>query len=386
MLRHRSPLIKYKKMKLKHALIPLLLLFLAASCTKEEIAYKEVEEIIVPTIINIEASDIEANSTKMFTDADNNKKDGKIILYNDDLRSFYVNEMLEIKAIEGNKFRIRNFLPYTFENLEVFVSTKGLDAPIKIAKIEKIPALSWYETELPFTEKEMFFEDKNNNIISVEKFDKIMPKELKISLEGEDPMLKKVKSIILKTRYTFRHYNEPGKWDTLYASDARNYLPLIFNMAYIFSSDDFENDVKNAPYDFKNNDKVLDKDAIVKGYRSIALQRLGIVIKPGLGGLGGGATFGIRREYMDNSRGNKDPYYTPIDLKSSWARFPLEAWIHEFGHVVGYGHNGNMTYFGANKDGDLEGLPPIVMSIYQKMLKSKELPFTKYPYNKTSSK
>lgn len=367
---------------------------LAFACTKvekeEKIVEVEVEKQVVKAFdlaqpASLSAQQVQNTGTEMFTDADNAEADGQIILYNDDLRSFRVNEMLEIRAIEGSKFRIRNFVPHTFTNLEVFMEIKGFKAPVKVAVFEEFPSLFEYIGDLPFSDDETFFENSNGETISVENIKKLSINDLKFTLESTDPMLAKLKSIKMSTFYCFRHYKNDQKWDKVTAEDARNYLPLVANMAFMFSSDEFENDVKNAPYEFENvKGKPLDREQIIKNFRNVPRQNLGIIVYPSnLGGLGGGNTFGVRREYINNAESS---FYTKSDVNAPWRTKTLHmnVWIHEFGHVAGYGHDGNMTYFYGPSDTQKfnRGIVPVGMALYQKLLLEGKLPFNKYPYKK----
>ncbi|AWL79431.1 hypothetical protein [Capnocytophaga canimorsus] len=350
------------------------------SCTKTEIKHKDIEKLIeypITEVQKINISDIQKLGNEMFTKKDEEIIDDQKILYNKDLRGFKINEMLEIKLLGNNKYRIRNFLPHTFKNLELIISNDSFSSPIPIASFDEFPALYEYEGVLPFSEKETFFIDKKGEKVSVENFQNIPISDLNLYFETNDPMFAKIKSIRLETFYTFADYKQPGKWDKVTVDDAKNYLPLVLNMAYVFSSDAFEKAILEAPYDFTDNKKVLDRKQVIKSLRTPPRQILGIIIEPGTGGLGGGSTFGVRREYINNP---KNAFYKEINLNDRWGSgLVTNVWIHEFGHVAGYGHDGNMTYF-AGKGADAQGLVPITMALYQKMLLAKELPFNEYPY------
>ncbi|WP_203965961.1 hypothetical protein [Capnocytophaga stomatis] len=377
-------LTKRLKMRL-FALVGLLAFGCAKNEKQEKIVEVEVEKHVVKDFDLAKASTVTAlqvktSGTEMFTEEDNKEVNGKVILYNDDLRAFRVNEMLEVRAIEGNKYRIRNFLPHTFTNVELQMYVEGFKAPVKIAFFEEFPPLYEYVGDLPFSARETFFEDINGQKFSVENINNLSPSDLKFSLISNDPMLEKMKAIKLNTLYCFRPYERDNKWGKLTAEDARNYLPVVMNMAYMFSSDDFEKGIKETPYEFENKKGVaLNREQIIRSFIEIPRQDLGVIIEPGLGGLGGGSTFGVRREYINNP---KSAYYTKSDLGAPWfSSLVMNVWIHEFGHVAGYGHDGNMTYF-YDKGKDAKGLVPVGMAVYQKLLLDGELPFTKYPYEK----
>lgn len=372
--------------------VALLLSLLILACTKDEKQVVEVERVVEIEIekqviknvpnqspVVVAVSDIQSKGVAMFTDADEQIVNGSKILYNQEMRSFRVHQMLEIKAVGQNTCRIRNFLPYTFRNLEILATAQGLKAPVKIVEIPEFPPLYEYTFELPFSQDEIFFLDVEGNQVSLQNFANISPSQIQLSFEGNDPMLSKMKTIKLRTLYYFKEYKQPGKWGDLTIQDARNYLPVIMNMAYMFSSDEFEKRIYDTPYEFENQRGVpLERERVVKSFRSPQRQELGIVIQPGLGGLAGGATFGVRPEYLSNPDSG---FYKKSDWKNLSAprSIVLNHWIHEFGHAAGYGHDGNMTYF-YSENGENKGLVPVGLVLYQEMLLNKELPFTEYPY------
>lgn len=412
-------------MKLNFIKVPFLLgLMCLASCQNDEVekkivekpvqkeVIKEVPKVIEPTKLTITAAEISSNGVEMFTDADNEVKDGTVILYNDDLRSFKINQMLEIKPIAGNKFRIRNFLPHTFKDLSILLTIKGLDAPIKLGSVAEIPAFYFYEGELPLAEGEVFFEDVNGKKISLERFKRLALSDMKLSFEGNDPMLEKINKIDVDIHYILSHdYKQPGKWDRPTPDDVRRYIPFLSNMWYVFCSEKFKHNLYNYRYEFRHGWKagltaeemkvhkdthpwteareeqhnVVTPDEIYSRLREKRPQRLGMIVQNGVNGLGGyPATFGIHRWIMKGTFGSTKNIFFGTDIdyaKSSYLRQPMEAFVHEFGHVMNYGHTGNMTYSYDYNDTVSKGFVPLFAETYREMQLEKDLPFMDYPYN-----
>lgn len=354
----------------------------------------EVPKNLTPTKVEISSQEIVDNGSVMFTPDDEQVINGKKILYTDELRAFKSNAMLEAVQI-GNKFRVRNFLPYTFRNLELHIHIKGLPKPLKFATFAEIPAHAFYEGELPFKNEKIFLEDIDGKIISLERSLKLRKEDISLSFEGQDPMLAKLKTINIDHYYTFGYnYNQPGKWDALTLTDARNYLPLICNFAYVLSSDEFKEALLNAPYELEegctncpSSTPLYNAVAKTEVYRRILLtrtQNLGIIVQPGLGGLGGGDAFGVRREYLTKDFSGQTSVFYNKNINyyhSSFLRFPMEAFVHEYGHVLGYTHSGNMTYFYQdNATQTLKGFVPLFMYVYRQMQETERLPFNEYPY------
>lgn len=402
------------KVAMKKFLFSVFLLCCIA-CQRNEVDFKEVtqgvqEEVIKqvvkpfePTKIEVSAEEIIANGTVMFTDADNEIKDGKMILQTEELRAFHTNKFLEIKAISGNKYQIRNFLPYSFKNLIVLLNVKGIDVPVKLGTVEEIPAFYSYQADLPLLEGEMFFENLNGEKVSLARLKKLPLTDFSLSFGGDDPMLAKINTIKTDVYYRFTEYNQPNKWDRVYANDARNYIPILCNFWYVLSSETFKDKLFNAPYALRHwwadennrdgskeeNHQEITKEEVYNRIQQKRTQNLGIIVEPGLGGLGGGEAFGVRREYLTENYNNKKSVFYSTNLNfyhQLFDVFPMDAFVHEFGHVLGYGHTGNMTYYYKDKEykdeNSIRGFVPLFMNAYRELQGKKDLPFMEYPYKK----
>ena len=137
-------------------------------------------------------------------------------------------------------------------------------------------------------------------------------------------------------------------------------------MAYLYSSDKFKERFLTYPYDlYDNNKNLIDRQLVYESIFKVPNQNLGVVEK--VEGLGGGSVFGIHSRFL----AVENDFYIKTQ---TWSR---EVWSHEYGHVLGFSHNSNMTY----KDGvTKKGYVDIVIELYGEMLDSGELPFIKSPY------
>lgn len=440
------------------AFILFVLVFWAVSCKKEKTVVKEnpvIQEIIDevrnrPEVFNIRisADEIKSKAEVMFSDKDDEEKGGKHILLHHDLRGFRVNELLEFHLTNDKKLRVRNFLPYTFKNVTILLDINGYKNPIKFITFDEIPSFVWYEAKLPLKKEETFFEDVTGKTISLENLNRISHNRIKFSVKTNDPMWGKISVIKARTLITFHDYKNI-MWDIPRASDARVYIPMMVNAFYLFSSEEFKTQIKNAPYDFYNgggekvesfsdaltnscvdrkyqvfyNLNVLTHDFIINSFLSIPHLKLGVIKLTqarGAQGLGGGSTFGIIRTAMDNY--SKSAWWNVVRNLNIW-RGPcsdINTFSHELGHCAGYGHLGNMTYslgrkiafqkylnpektkivikvvkgskeyYDAinlnNREEEQKGFVPVFIVTYQKLLKENKLPFSSYPYVKEQIK
>lgn len=347
-------------------LIGSLFLFLS-SCSKDKYITNE------PTasIKTFTASEMQSTQKLMFQDDEPSE-----ILFDGAKRGFYLKEMLQIEGIGDNKFRIRNFLPHDFKNVTIYFKMETLPNAVKIMSFDLIEGLAEFEGELPFTSDEVRFEDEKGNIVGLRNLNHLNKGGFTLSIRCDDDLLEKLKTIKHKTFVRFHDYTSSGNWGTTTAEHCRLYLPLLANMAYLYSSSTFEQAFYNyEPTLYDNSKNPIDRKAVYQRFFSVANQNLGVTAK--VEGLGGGAVFGIHQRML-----TLDHFYQKgsINRDGKVVAGSREAWAHEYGHVLGFSHDSNMTYQGTF-DGVKGGYVQIVMDVYEAMMfTDKELPFLTNPY------
>ena len=294
-------------------------------------------------------------STRMITKADVADKqkimfqddESESVLFNEQERGFYLNAMLQVKKIDENKFRVRNFLPHTFENVEVYFKNSNISKPLKVAVIEELASLAEMEIDLPFENEKVRLEDEEGNS---EEYDvsTLKTNDYTLSVDvPDDRLFNKIKTIKHNTFISFGKYGT-GNWGATTARHIRLYLPTIANMAYLYSHPKFKDkfiNFKHRLYD--NNKKDIDREAVYNKIFTIQKQHFGVTT--GVEGLGGGGVFGIHERFLAN-----DDYYSQ-----------------------GFSHASNMTY----KDGTTKtGYVDIVIRLFGDLIRVGDLPFWKNPY------
>ena len=315
-----------------------------------------IENEPIPSTRMITKSDIADKQKIMFQD-----DESESVLFNEQERGFYLNAMLQVKKIDENKFKVRNFLPHTFENVEVYFKNSNISKPLKVAVIEELASLAEMEIDLPFENEKVRLEgnSKEYDVSTLKTNDYTLSVDV-----PDDRLFNKIKTIKHNTFISFGKYGT-GNWGATTARHIRLYLPTIANMAYLYSHPKFKDkfiNFKHRLYD--NNKKDIDREAVYNKIFTIQKQHFGVTT--GVEGLGGGGVFGIHERFLAN-----DDYYSQL---SHW---PLECWAHEFGHELGYSHASNMTY----KDGTTKtGYVDIVIRLFGDLIRVGDLPFWKNPY------
>lgn len=307
----------------------------------------------------VSAADIAQKQKIMFQD-----DEPESVLFDGNQRGFYLNAMLQVSKIDRNKFRIRNFLPRKFNDVEIYFKNDKTTAPIKILVLEELAALAEVEIDLPFDGGSLRFEDEDGNAESYAASD-LKTDDYTLSVDVPDNFLfHRMKTIKNKTFISFGKYGT-GNWGTTTAEHIRLYLPILANMAYLYSSEKFRTRFMDFPHVlYDNGKKPINREAVYQSMLSVPRQVIGVTT--GVEGLGGGSAFGIHQRFLTN-----DDYYSQL---SHW---PLECWAHEFGHVIGFSHDSNMTYRGGTPP---SGYVDIVIRLYGDLLRNGDIPFWKNPY------
>ena len=295
----------------------------------------------------VSAADIAQKQKIMFQD-----DEPESVLFDSNQRGFYLNAMLQVSKIDRNKFRIRNFLPRKFNDVEIYFKNANTTAPIKILVLEELAALAEVEIDLPFDGGSLRFEDEDGNAESYAASD-LKTDDYTLSVDVPDNFLfHRMKTIKNKTFISFGKYGT-GNWGTTTAEHIRLYLPILANMAYLYSSEKFRTRFMDFPHVlYDNGKKPINREAVYQSMLSVPRQVIGVTT--GVEGLGGGSAFGIHQRFLTN-----DDYYSQL---SHW---PLECWAHEFGHVIGFSHDSNMTYRGGKP---ANGYVDIVIRLYGDLL------------------
>nr|ABV44085.1 putative outer membrane protein [Helicobacter pylori] len=309
----------------------------------------------------------------------------------------------------GGKLTIENFLPYNLSNVKLsFTDAQG--SVIDLGVIETIPKHS--KIVLP---GEMFNSLK-------EAFDKIdpytffLPKFEATSTSISDANTQRVFETLnnIKTNLIMKYsnenpsnfntcpYNNNGNtkndcWQNFTPQTAEEFTNLMLNMIAVLDSQSWGDAILNAPFEFTNsstdcdNDPskcvnpgvngrvdtkvdqqyILNKQGIINNFRkkieidAVVLKNSGVVgLANGYGNDGEYGTLGVEAYALEPQKLFGNDLKT-INLEN------LRTILHEFSHIKGYTHNGNMTYqrvpTGQNENGkpkDSDGLPYNVCSLY----------------------
>ncbi|GAA8876389.1 outer membrane beta-barrel protein [Helicobacter pylori] len=354
----------------------------------------------------ISQSTILKNATELF--AENNITN--LTFYS--LTPVYVTAYNQESAEEagyGNNslIMIQNFLPYNLNNIELSY-TDNQDNVVSLGVIETIPKQS--QIILPAS----LFNDPQLN---ADGFQQLQTTTTRFSDASTQNLFDKLSKVTTNLQMTYINYNQfssgngsgskppcppyenqencVAKVPAFTSQDAKNLTNLMLNMMAVFDSKSWEDAVKNAPFQFSDNnlsvpcysdyltcvnpynDGLVDPKLIAKNagdeyniengqtgsviltpqdviYSYRVANNIYVNLLPTRGGdLGLGSQYGGPNGPGDDgvnygALGILSPFLDPEILfgkdLNKVAIMQLRDIIHEYGHTLGYTHNGNMTY------------------------------------------
>ncbi len=308
---------------------------------------------------------------------------------------------------DSSLIMIQNFLPYNLNNIELSY-TDDQGNVVSLGVIETIPKQS--QIILPAS----LFNDPQLN---ADGFQQLQTTTTKFSDASTQNLFDKLSRVTTNLQMTYINYNQfssgngtgskppcppyenqencVAKVPPFTSQDAKNLTNLMLNMMAVFDSKSWEDAVKNAPFQFSDNNlskpcysdystcvnpynnglvdpKLIAKNAgdeyniengqtgsviltpqdVIYSYR--VTNNLYVNLLPPRGGdLGLGSQYGGPNGPGDDGTnfgalGILSPFLDPEILfgkeLNKVAIMQLRDIIHEYGHTLGYTHNGNMTY------------------------------------------
>ncbi len=354
----------------------------------------------------ISQSTILKNATELF--AEDNITNLTFYSLNPVYVTAYNQESAEIAGYGNNSVVvIQNFLPYNLNNIELSY-TDNQGKVVSLGVIETIPKQS--QIILPAS----LFNDPQLN---ADDFQQLQTTTTKFSDSSTQNLFDKLSRVTTNLQMTYINYNQfssgngsgskppcppyenqancVAKVPPFTSQDAKNLTNLMLNMMAVFDSKSWEDAVKNAPFQFSDNnlskpcysnystcvnpynDGLVDPKLIAKNagdeyniengqtgsviltpqdviYSYRVTNNLYVNLLPPRGGdLGLGSQYGGPNGPGDDGTnfgalGILSPFLDPEILfgkeLNKVAIMQLRDIIHEYGHTLGYTHNGNMTY------------------------------------------
>ena len=286
----------------------------------------------------------------------------KDVYYNNSLRSFHINEPLQVSVVDGC-LQLRFYSPVAISNVSLYTKLPSQVEYMELAFVDSLPAFGNVMLDLPMRTKETVFRMESGKYVSLpaREWDDLSALEFKIV--SDDPYWQKIMRIRAKWLISFNSYGgDPdaddgapaGNWMGIRPVHIREAVALMTNIAYLCTLDAYAAKLEALQGVVMGNDgqTPVDMSKIIPKLENHSRFNMGLVyIGNGVVGLGGGATLGVYQ----------GTYLTHYSFS-----YVLGVMFHELGHCMGYGHSSGMTYgrfSGDSGDCYIENLPNLPVPV-----------------------
>lgn len=274
------------------------------------------------------------------------------LLFNRNQRSFRVNTPLQISVTENQEFLFRFYCPRGIKNVIIWATVEGYEKELRFAEFTHIHPFQEFRIKIPFINNDKIYSTREGEEVIVSATPDISAEDFKFRIESVDPVYQGMINVKPKWNIWFGKYSG-SNWGSFGPHLAREAVALSLNMAAMFSTSLFEQELDKWKGKLINNGNIVDINILKKQITNHSGFCFGRVVN--VVGLGGGNTYGLGEyvyltHYADDANGSDTPY-------------------HEMAHCLGYGHSGNMTYYPAEG-----GFPTVCMKVYSQLSREKKLP------------
>lgn len=279
------------------------------------------------------------NSLTMFSD-----DEPRSTFYNASLRSFYVDQPLQVSINKNKELLVKFYSAIGIKNTKIMVRFKKYSSEFfELAHYDEIPPYHESRMAIPIVSKSRVFTSKDGRNIVIPAQPNLSEESCELKVVTDDPYMKKIATITCHWSITFSGFSatEPPttNWRHMTPALCREGVALASNMAFMFASTEFYNEMNRKGsdgsffYKLKDNSSVaIPHDVVMNKVKNHSGLNMGAV--GGVNGLGGGTAYGlVPSRYWDN-------YWDATPPES----FHKTTAYHELGHCIGYGHSSTMTY------------------------------------------
>lgn len=290
------------------------------------------------------------------------------ILYNKSLRSFKTTEPLQSEITTDNKLHLRFYSPRKLTDVQVWASIPSImNEEFLLAELEEMAPFADVNVALPpFGEKDLKFRTLSGKEITFKAGPVFPLNSIRLRVTSSCPYWKMLQDIKVTWNVSFRGYYNHRFCEEGYimkAAHCREAVALALNNTYMFSTNeyrDFQFGLQGLIFSDNEGTQFINmKDMYYNRILKTYNMEFGLTTIAGFTNLGvGGIFYILENAYLQHYADDEADKHNYV------------IW-HEFGHVLGYTHDGNVTF---PKDNEETGWSIMTAEFYMNMSKEKKLP------------
>lgn len=263
------------------------------------------------------------------------------VFYDASRRSFRPDAPLQVSISENHRLVVKLYSPVAVRDVAVYCRFDRLSAEFfELARFDAIYPFMEGEFPLPVVASERTFTTSDGRKVVIPAQPDLSAEDVTLEIRTDDPFMRKVATIDSRWNIRFAAYSADdghAYWRHMTPLLCRHGVALALNMSFMFASEEFNEEMQLYKGRLTDNDgNPIDLNVLRERIRQHGGLVLGCV--SGVGGLGGGTTYGLADYcytgvYFDATPPDAHPH-----------NYPRQAMFHEYGHCLGYNHSSTMTY------------------------------------------
>ena len=185
------------------------------------------------------------------------------VLFDSSKRKFKVNEPLQVSVTGQKELMLRFYSPRAIHNVIVWATVEGYEDEVRFAEFTTVLPFQEFKMKLPFLERAKVYYTRSGEEVTIDAHPDIVAENISLRVECGDPVYQGMINVKPKWDIWFGKYSG-SNWGNFRPHLAREAVALSLNMAAMFSSSLFDEELEKWRGKLINNEQIVDIDVLMK--------------------------------------------------------------------------------------------------------------------------